>query len=204
MESTAHSARSEESPRRESAVAASELGNSADQPRRDDPVGIDEQTFRQIMGGFPAGVAIVTTADTDGQPFGLTTTAVCSVSADPPLLLVCIAHSSRTLPQLRAAGSFIVHFMDEDAVTISSTFASKSPDKFSRVPWSYSSFGNPRLGSGVLAWAECEIAGESAMGDHSVITGHIKGGEGMPPDNPSRSPLVYFNRMFGNWNPASV
>ena len=48
---------------------------------------VNRQTFFDIMASFPSGVAIVTTLDSDGTPRGLTTTAVASVSADPPLLL---------------------------------------------------------------------------------------------------------------------
>ena len=49
---------------------------------------IDRQTFFDVMASFPSGVAIVTTTTGDGTPRGLTTTAVCSVSADPPTVLV--------------------------------------------------------------------------------------------------------------------
>ena len=58
---------------------------------------IERQAFFDVMASFPSGVAIVTTLDADGTPRGLTTTAVCSVSADPPTILVCVDRASRTL-----------------------------------------------------------------------------------------------------------
>src|SRR3989442_1370034 len=62
---------------------------------------VDRETFAEIMASFPSGVAIVTTLDEAGEPKGLTTSAVASVSAEPPLLLVCVDFTSRTLPALR-------------------------------------------------------------------------------------------------------
>src|SRR3954454_24327215 len=78
------------------------------------PVAVDRSTFFQIMSAFPTGVAIVTTVEEDGTPRGLTTNAVTSVSADPPILLVCIDKDSRTLPALRASRRFVVNFMRDD------------------------------------------------------------------------------------------
>jgi len=164
---------------------------------------VDQETFRSIMGAFPAGVAIVTTADAQGQRFGLTTTAVSSVSADPPLLLICVAHTSRTLPVLQRTRRFIVHFMDDDAVGTSSLFASKSSDKFDSVAWRSSATGMPLLTEGTLAWAECETESESVVGDHVVIFARLVDGAG-PSEERSRRPLVYFNRRFGNWVPAGM
>ena len=50
--------------------------------------------FRAAMGSFPAGVTIITTQDSQGTPFGLTLTAFASVSKDPPLCLICVAHAA--------------------------------------------------------------------------------------------------------------
>jgi flavin reductase (DIM6/NTAB) family NADH-FMN oxidoreductase RutF len=69
-------------------------------------VPVERDLFVEIMASYPAGVAVVTTLDVDGTPKGLTTTAVSSVSAEPPLLLVCVDLKSRTLRRSApAAGS---------------------------------------------------------------------------------------------------
>lgn len=73
---------------------------------------LDGQTFAQVMACWPAGVAVVTTIDASGTPRGLTTTAVTSVSLDPPLLLVCVDRTSRTLPALRYARAFAVNVLE--------------------------------------------------------------------------------------------
>ena len=60
-------------------------------------VAIHRQSFFEIMASFPTGVAIVTTLDAQGAPRGLTTTAVSSVSAHPPTVLVCVDLGRLTL-----------------------------------------------------------------------------------------------------------
>src|SRR5207244_7390775 len=94
------------------------------------PMPVDRQTFFEIMASFPSGVAIVTTLDGDGTPRGLTSTAVSSVSADPPLLLVCVDVESRTLVALRRSRRFVVNFMRQGRGELSRLFASKSDSKF--------------------------------------------------------------------------
>src|SRR5262249_21353064 len=92
--------------------------------------------FFGIMSAFPTGVAIVTTLEPDGIPRGLTTNAVTSVSADPPILLVCVDRSSRTLPALLHSKRFVVNFMRDDCAGLCGLFASKADDKFDQVSWS--------------------------------------------------------------------
>src|SRR5438093_11602460 len=121
------------------------------------------------MASYPAGVAIVTTLDTDGTPRGLTTTAVSSVSADPPLLLVCIDLASRTLPALREGGRFVVNFLREGRSELATTFASKRDDKFEQARWRRTASGLPLLHEDALAWAECVTVEEIERGDHVIL-----------------------------------
>ena len=100
------------------------------------------------MSAFPTGVAIVTTLEPDGTPRGLTTNAVSSVSAEPPILLVCVDRESRTLPALLHTKRFVVNFMRDDHAGICELFASKADDKFSQVPWTPGLGGVPVLHSG--------------------------------------------------------
>jgi flavin reductase (NADH) len=87
------------------------------------------------MASFPSGVAIVTTSGEGDVPFGLTTTAVSSVSADPPTLLICVDLSARTLSALRAKGRFVVNFMRAGRSDLCLLFASKQEEKFDHVAW---------------------------------------------------------------------
>jgi len=163
-------------------------------------VPVDRDTFLEIMASYPAGVAIVTTLDADGTPRGLTTTAVSSVSADPPLLLVCVDQTSRTLPALREGGRFVVNFLREGRAELARLFASKRDDKFDDVSWRPGANGIPVLEDDALAWAECVTVQEIEPGDHVVLLGRVEEGEGAAAD--ADAPLMYYRRSWGVWRPA--
>jgi len=153
------------------------------------------EQFFAVMSAFPTGVAIVTTLDSQGQPRGLTTNAVCSVSADPPMLLVCVDRTSRTLDALRHARRFVVNFMSDGCADLCAIFASKADDKFADVAWEPGLGGLPLLVEDALAVAECRSDQELEAGDHVVLTGVVEAGRA--PD-PERVPILYYRRAYGS------
>ena len=153
-----------------------------------------------IMSAFPTGVAIVTTLDEEGAPKGLTSNAFSSVSAEPPLLLVCVDRNSRTLPALRHAGRFVVNFMRAGTGELCSLFASKATDKFAGVAWRPLPCGLPHLHQDAMAWAACSTENEIEAGDHLILLGLVEDGEA--PD-PNSTPLLYFRRTYGAWSPPA-
>jgi flavin reductase (DIM6/NTAB) family NADH-FMN oxidoreductase RutF len=157
------------------------------------PVSTNE--FFQIMSAFPTGVAIVTTLEPDGTPRGLTTNAVTSVSAEPPILLVCVDRNSRTLPGLLHSKRFVVNFMRDDCAELCNLFASKADDKFSHVSWTPGLGGAPILHEGAIAHAECTTLEELEIGDHVVVTGLVEAGA--PPDA-DQVPIVWFRKSFAS------
>jgi len=162
------------------------------------PVARDE--FFGIMSAFPTGVAIVTTLEPDGTPRGLTTNAVTSVSAEPPILLVCVDRNSRTLPALVHSKRFVVNFMRDNCAELCALFASKADDKFSRVSWSEGAAGVPILHDHSIAYAECSTMEELEIGDHVVVTGLVESGR--VPEN-ADVPIVYFRRGYSSASSAN-
>jgi flavin reductase (DIM6/NTAB) family NADH-FMN oxidoreductase RutF len=152
--------------------------------------------FTAIMGAFPTGVVVVTVADEHGQPHGITLNSICSVSMEPPLLLICVAHASRTLPILRDRRRFLVNYLARGSGDVAQLFASKNSDKFARVAWRATPSGSPLLFRDAMAFAECTIYNETDAGDHAVILGRAEGGQG-----PSEGalPLIYFRRQYDAW-----
>jgi flavin reductase ActVB len=163
------------------------------------PMTIDRQSFFDVMASFPSGVAIVTTLAADGAPRGLTTTAVCSVSADPPTVLVCVDIGSRTLDALRATRRFVVNFIGEGRSELCLLFASKAEDKFAQVAWRPTADGIPLLHEDVLAWAECSTLHELVVGDHVLLVASVEDGGVEPAREP---PLMYYRRSWGVWSPV--
>jgi flavin reductase (DIM6/NTAB) family NADH-FMN oxidoreductase RutF len=155
---------------------------------------VDAPTFAQVMACWPAGVAVVTTVDSDGTPRGLTTTAVTSVSLDPPLLLVCVDRTSRTLPALRHARAFAVNVLEAGQSRLARHFASKAEEKFAELAWRPGRDGMPILHDHCIAWAECRTRREIEAGDHLILVGEVVHG-GAEED---RASLVYVRRGFGS------
>ena len=166
------------------------------QPRRR---AVARQAFFEIMASFPSGVAVVTTLDAEGVPRGLTTTAVSSVSASPPTVLVCVDLGSRTLAALRARRRFVVNFMGEGRSHLALLFASKTEDKFAGIDWSRTDEGLPLLHADALAWAECATVHDVEIGDHAVLVARVEDGGTQPALEP---PLMYYRRSWGVWTPT--
>src|ERR1700761_1343057 len=127
----------------------------------------DLELFREVFGRFATGVAVITSAG-NGVSGGMTANALCSLSLDPLLLLVCFENTARTLPIIRASRRFAVNVLAADQLDTSLLFASKlaESDKFADVDYALRS-GVPVLAD-TLAWLVCDLREFVAAGDHEI------------------------------------
>jgi hypothetical protein len=88
----------------------------------------DPELFREVFGRFATGVAVVTSAADGGLSGGMTANALCSLSLDPLLALVCFENRARTLPIVRDAGRFAVNLLSGEQERLAGVFASKLPE----------------------------------------------------------------------------
>jgi flavin reductase (DIM6/NTAB) family NADH-FMN oxidoreductase RutF len=142
----------------------------------------DAELFREVFGRFATGVAVVTSATPSGEG-GMTANAVCSLSLDPLLALVCFENNARTLPIVREAGRFAVNVLGAHQEEIARVFASKMPEseKLDGVGHHYQD-GVPIIG-GALSWVVCTLRELIAGGDHTIAIGEVVAmglGEGGP------------------------
>ncbi len=150
---------------------------------------IDESAFRTAMGHFASGVTVVTTRDGD-ELGGLTVSAFCSLSLDPPLVLVCIGKDVTSHDILSAAGRFAINILSAEQEEVSRRFASRANDKFDGIGMTEGAGGVPLL-TGCLATIECRTKQELPGGDHTIFIGEVEQveiGEG--------EPLVYFRSGY--------
>jgi flavin reductase (DIM6/NTAB) family NADH-FMN oxidoreductase RutF len=160
------------------------------------PTPVDKAAFFGIMSAFPSGVTIVSTLDKLGRPRGLTCTSTCSLSANPPLLLVCIDQRSATLDALRHSGRFVVNYLLAGRGELANRFASRDPDRWATVAWRPTPSGLPWLHRDTLAYAECVVVQDVEGGDHVILVGRVDGGQAPAPGT---QPLMYFRRSYGTW-----
>lgn len=151
---------------------------------------INKDEFRAALGRFASGVTIVTTKDKTGRFHGITVSAFCSVSLEPPLILVCIDKATGSHRALEETDSFVVNILREDQQYLSDRFASFLPDKFEGVEYQSGIDDLPVL-ENVLANLECRLQYSYTGGDHTIFVGEIE--RATLRDG---KPLVYF---YGNY-----
>lgn len=132
---------------------------------------IDQATFRYVLGHFASGVTVVTAAIGD-QYHGITVSSFCSLSLDPPLVLVCIDKRVRSHDAFALAGAFAVNILAQDNEHLSRHFASRTEDKWRSVAYHLGATGTPIL-DGVLATLECRLHAQLSGGDHSIFVGEV-------------------------------
>ena len=93
---------------------------------------IDPAHFREVLGHFLTGVAVVTACDR-GVPVGMTCQSLASLSIDPPLVLFCAAKTSSTWPRIASAEHFCLNILAEDQGEICAGFARSGGHKFDGV-----------------------------------------------------------------------
>jgi 3-hydroxy-9,10-secoandrosta-1,3,5(10)-triene-9,17-dione monooxygenase reductase component len=152
---------------------------------------VDPQRYRDVVGHFATGVAIVTASGPHG-PAGMTTNAVTSLSLDPLLLLVCFDNDSRTLPVVREAQRFAVNVLRAGQEDLARVFASKrvADDKFRAVTHTVD-HGVPVI-DGALAWLACDLVELHPGGDHTIGVGAVTQLD-VPDEAP---PLVWFRGSY--------
>lgn len=130
--------------------------------------------YRGLMSAFPSGVVVLTTQSSDGTPCGMTCSALSSVTATPPTLLVCLRSNGLTLAAVRRHGAFAVNLLHERGREAADIFASPVPDRFERVRWLPAQrSGLPWLVDDAFALAECVVTGGLSIGDHTVVLGEV-------------------------------
>lgn len=161
--------------------------------------GVDPAAFRETMGSFPTAVCVLTTQDESGTPRGLTCSAICSLSAEPPLVLACVNRRNGSLRAIRHSEGFVVNLLREDGDELSARFASSRADKHVGVDWSTSeTSGLPFLGDAALAHVDCRLAADIVAGSHTILIGAIRTCQSAAAED-TRSPLVYWRRSYGCW-----
>jgi 3-hydroxy-9,10-secoandrosta-1,3,5(10)-triene-9,17-dione monooxygenase reductase component len=147
--------------------------------------------WRAAMGYFPTGVTIVTSWK-DRDPVGSTVNAFCSVSLDPPMLLVCLDRSNPILGPIERSRVFGVNILCEDTHHLASHFAT-SPEsgRFRQLDFHSVGAGAPQLDLAPM-FVDCALENIHAAGDHFVMIGR-----GLRTDHVSTAaPLLYHRGRF--------
>ncbi|MET4491219.1 flavin reductase family protein [Bradyrhizobium sp. LA7.1] len=148
--------------------------------------------FRQIMGRFATGVAVVTAKDSN-KNYGMTVNSLTSVSLDPALLLVCLAHGKSTLRAILESKRFAVHLLGSQQEALCKRFVKHERDKFDGLELVHHNTGLPIL-KDCLAYVVCDVDSVHAAGDHDIVVGRAR-----DYDHSDSEPLLYLRGQFGRF-----
>lgn len=149
----------------------------------------DVAQFKESVGLFATGVAVVTATTPDG-PAGFTCQTFGSLSLEPILVSFAAGRDGRSWPRVRAVGEICVNVLGEDQEAVARVFATTGVDKFAGVTWTSAANGAPRL-DGALAHLEGRVLSVSAQGDHDLVVVAVSHGQ----SHPGR-PLIYYRGGF--------
>lgn len=179
------------------ATAAAPYGPPERSPGRHAGVtAIDSRRFRTVLGRFATGVVAITAIDPEtGRPNGLAVNSFTSVSLEPPLVLFCVTHTSRTWPRLRTAGRLCVNVLAASQLDVCRRLAAPGGEKFGGLAWEPSPGGGPVL-DGALAWLECSVEAEYVAGDHMIVVARVHHLD----RRHDGDPLVFYQGGYGSFD----
>ncbi len=161
---------------------------------------MDANDYRAIMRQQAGAVALICTG-TPGSRYGLTATAVCSVTDDPPTLLACVNKTASAHDHIIAAEEFSVNLLAEKHQEIAGIFAGmtdlKGEDRFKvkGFRWIKHKSGMPRL-TGALATLDCQVVEKQQFSTHTIFFGRVREGA----CSEDAIPLLYHRGRFGVLN----
>lgn len=148
--------------------------------------------FRQAMRLLPGAVNLIVTVD-EGQAYGMTATAVCSLSVDPPMLLACVNRAATSHEPIRRSGRFTTNLVATDDEAIARAFsAGDMSARFSHGRWLDLPSGGRVLANAVVA-CDCRLVEQYPVATHTIFIGAVE----QVVVNGDRAPLLYFDGRFG-------
>ena len=152
---------------------------------------VDAPRFKTVMRKLAGTVAVFATASDEGL-HGMTATALCSVSADPPTVLIVVNRSARTHPHIHRKQAFTVNLLADDQLAVAELFAAKSDDPFAKVAHRRMADGCPII-EGAAGYLHCAVEQQHDVGTHTIFIGRL-----LDADAGSAQPLVYQDGKYGH------
>ncbi|MBC2667008.1 flavin reductase family protein [Novosphingobium flavum] len=154
---------------------------------------VDPVRFRQVLGGYPTGVCVVTALDRGGARQAMVVGSFCSISLDPPLVGFFPAKSSASWQGMAESEAFCINVLGAGQAAHCTRFTARSKDRFTGLDLETSPGGLPRLAD-ALAWIDCTLDRIHDLGDHWLVVGRVRAldalGEG--------DPMIFFRGRYRN------
>lgn len=133
---------------------------------------LEHREFRNALGQFATGVAIITTVTADGERLGMTVSSFNSLSLDPPLVLFSIYKKAHSFAAWQQVPRYAVNVLNADQEELSSRFARPKGEKWAGLTTRTGKTGVPLMPNAMVAF-ECEPFGRYDGGDHEIFVGRV-------------------------------
>jgi flavin reductase (DIM6/NTAB) family NADH-FMN oxidoreductase RutF len=147
---------------------------------------IDSDTFRAALGRFSCGITILTARDQKGRDHGMTVSAFCSVSLQPPLVLVCVGHDASMHGLMMRAENVGLSVLSAAQEPLSRRFADPESDRFDGIGYARGEKGVALLDD-ALVHLECDVVHRHEAGDHTIVICAVERAEAF-----DGRPLLYY------------
>ncbi|MGK3112745.1 flavin reductase family protein [Candidatus Pantoea formicae] len=149
--------------------------------------------YRGGMRQLAAGVCLITSADQQ-QPGGMIATAVTSVSAEPPTLLVCVNRNASMFELIQRSSHFCVNVLAADALGLVDIFstAARRAERFATGEWHQDAEGSPVAADALVAFS-CKLINTVDWHTHAIFLGEVTH---VAHPNSDGQPLLYHDRAF--------
>lgn len=153
---------------------------------------INQEEFKQALQQWASGVAVVTSKSEQNGIRGMTVTAFSSVSAQPPLILVCLNQSADTAENIDQNQRFAVNILSKQQQDVSNNFSggSSQEDRFAKTNWHEGVTGVPILDDSIMV-LECKLVEKVRAGSHWILIGEVEATVCQ-----SGEPLLYFRGNY--------
>lgn len=152
---------------------------------------LDTNLYRNVLGRYPTGVAVVTVQQKSGHYIGMTINSFCSLSLSPALVSVCIDGRSANYSNYYNCQGFTLSFLNAEQEAIARRFATRGADKFSNLECSHPEDQFAPAISGAIAILDCETYRRLPVGDHLMLVGKVRHFR-----ESDRAPLVFEQGRF--------
>ncbi|KHL10811.1 UNVERIFIED_CONTAM: reductase [Mumia flava] len=159
-----------------------------------------DRAFRDALGRFASGVTVATTV-ADGVDHAMTASAFCSVSLDPPLVLLVVDHRNRFHDAVLSSGTWGVSILSEDGQDDGTWLAQRGrplEGQLDEVPHHRGAATGAALLDRAIAWLECRTWQTYDGGDHTIVVGEVVAATASRGESASERPLLYYRSHYGS------
>lgn len=158
----------------------------------------DTRAFRQLMGQFATGVAVISLVPPGGGVSAMTINSLVSISLDPMLVSWSLQNSASLYDAYAGAEAFAFSILAESQQTLARRYAARGDSALDPADFEPGPSGLPVI-RGALAHIACRRFAVHPAGDHTLILGAVTGIA--QADTGSGRPLLFFGGRFGEMAP---